>query len=152
MELKDLHEMKIKDILDKKLVWDLPIIEKNASIKEVLNILTARDHVWVVDEKGSKRLVGIITESDALRLLAPPRLPKYVFGRKYGISLHHGTAKFAEDVMHRQLIKCSPEDRVRDVLCKMVNSGLRRLPVVENDEIVGEITIHYILQKLLGKR
>jgi len=34
----------------------------------------------------------------------------------------------------------------------MVNAGLRRLPVVKKDEIVGEITLHHILQVLLGKR
>jgi len=152
VDLKELHEKKVKDILDEKQIWNLPMIEKNASIEEVLSILTARDHVWIVEEKGSKRLCGVITESDVLRLIAPPRLPKYVFGRKYSVSLQHGTAKKAEDVMHRQLIKCSPEDKIGEVLMRMVNAGLRRLPVVEGDEIVGEITVHYILQILLGKR
>lgn len=152
MDLKELHERKVKDILDEKQIWNLPMIEKNANIEEVLSILTARDHVWIVEEKGSKKLCGVITESDVLRLIAPPRLPKYVFGKKYSVSLQHGTAKKAEDVMHRQLIKCSPEDKIGEVLTRMVNSGLRRLPVVEGDEIVGEITVHYILQILLGKR
>ena len=97
-------------------------------------------------------LCGVITESDVLHLIAPPRLPKYVFGRKYGISLQHGTARKAEDIMHRQLIKCTLNDKIGDVLRRMVNAGLRRLPVVENDEIVGEVTVHYLLQILLGKR
>ena len=152
MELKELHEKKIRDIIDEKQVWNLPLIEKDASIEEVLSVLTGRDHVWVVEEKGSKKLVGIITESDVLRLLAPPRIPKYVFGKRYGVSLQHGTVKVAKDVMHRQIIKCSLDDKIGDALCRMINCGIRRLPVVKDDEIVGEITVHYILQILLGKR
>ena len=152
MDLKEFHEKKIEDIIDEKHVWDLPLIDKNASIEEVLSVLTARDHVWVVEGKGSRKLCGVITESDVLHLIAPPRLPKYVFGRKYGISLQHGTARKAEDIMHRQLIKCTLNDKIGDVLRRMVNAGLRRLPVVENDEIVGEVTVHYLLQILLGKR
>jgi len=152
VELKELHEKKVKDILDERQMWNLPIVEKNASIEEVLSILTARNHVWIVEEKNSKKLCGVITESDILRLLAPHRLPKYVFGRRYGVSLHYGTAKKAEDVMHRQLIKCSLEDKIGEVLTRMVNARVRRLPIVENEEIIGEITVHYILQILLGKR
>ena len=151
-EIKNLHEKKISDILDERIKWNLPLLEKNASVQSVLSILTARDHIWVVEEKKSKKVVGVITEYDILRLLAPARLPKYVFGKKYGVSIEYGTAKKAEDVMCKQVIKCSPDEKVGDVLSRMVNAGLRRLPVIENDEIVGEITAHYIIQILLGKR
>ncbi len=152
MNLKELHEKKVRDILDEKQMWNLPIVEKEADIETVLRILTSRDHVWVVKNKDSRKLCGVITESDVLRLLAPTRLPKYVFGKKYSISLEYGTAKRAEDIMHKQLISCSVDDGVGDVLSRMVNARIRRLPVMENGEIVGEITIHYILQILLGKR
>ncbi len=152
VELKELHEKKVKDILDKKQILNLPLLGKEVSIEEVFTVLTARDHVWIVAEKGSKKLAGIITESDILRSLAPPRLPKYVFGRQHGISFQYGTVKTAEDIMHKQLFTCSLDDNIGKVLLRMINSGLRRLPVVEKDEIVGEITIHHILQILLGKR
>jgi len=151
MNLKKLQEQRIKDILDEKQKWSLPIVEKNASIKKVLAILTGRDHVWVVEKEGSKKLCGVITESDILQLLAPPRVPRYTFGRRYSVSLLYKTAKKARDIMCKRVARCSLEDKVGDTLTKMVNSGLRRLPIVENDEIIGEITVHYILQKLLGK-
>jgi predicted transcriptional regulator len=152
MELKELHEKKVKDILDSKQILNLPLLEKKKSIEEVFTVLTARDHVWIVAEKGSKQLAGIITESDVLRSIVPPRLPKYVFGTRHGISYQHGTAKTAEDIMHKRLHTCSPDDNLGEVLSRMVNANFRRLPVVEKDELVGEITIHHILQILLGKR
>lgn len=151
-KLKEIHGKKIEEILDERAKINLPLMEKDATIQCLLSVLAARDHVWVTDEKGSKKIVGVITEKDMLRLLAPARLPKYVFGKKYGISIEHGTATMAEDVMCKQLITCSPDDKVGDALRKMTNAGLRRLPVISDGEIIGEITAHYIIQILLGKR
>jgi len=152
LKLKELHEKKIEEIIDAQSLWNLPLLEKDASISSVLSVLAARDHVWIVEKKGSRHVVGVITENDILKLLAPARLPKYVFGKKYGISLEYGTAQKAEDIMCRHLIKCSPDEKIGDVLKRMVNAGLRRLPVVRENEIVGEITAHLIVQILLGKR
>lgn len=151
MDLKELHQKKIKDILSERHILNLPLIPKDADIDTVFSVLTGRDHVWVIDEKGSKKLVGLITESDALKLLAPLRVPKYAFGWRHRISLQHGTVKTARDIMHKQLFSCSLDDTVGLVLLRMVNAGLRRLPVVEKDKIVGEITVHYIIQLTLGK-
>lgn len=152
MKLIDLHKKKINDILDEKQVFDLPLIEQEADIEKVFSVLTGRDHVWVVKGRGSKTVVGLITESDVLRLLAPPRLPKYTFGLRHGRSLLHGTVKTACDIMHKQLLTCSPDDVVEEVLTRMVNAHLRRLPVIDKGEIMGEITTHYIIQVLLDKR
>jgi len=152
LKLKELHEKKVGDILDEKLRWNLPLLEKDADIECLLSVMASRDHVWVVEKKNSRKIVGVVTENDILRLLSPTILPKYVFGSKYGVSIEHGTAKKVEDIMCGQLIKCEPDDKVGDVLRKMVNSGLRRLPVVEDGEIVGEITARYIIQILLKKR
>lgn len=151
MDLKELHQKKIKEILTERHILNLPLVSKDASINTVFSVFTGRDHVWIVDKKGSKKLVGLITESDALKLLAPLRLPKYVFGWRHGISFQHGTAKTASDIMHKQLCTCSLGDTVGLVLSRMVNAGLRRLPVVEKDEIVGEMTVHYIIELTLGK-
>jgi len=95
VELVDLHKKKINDILDEKQVFDLPLIEQEADIEKVFSVLTGRDYVWVVKGRGSKTVVGLITESDVLRLLAPPRLPKYTFALRHGLSLLHGTVKTA---------------------------------------------------------
>jgi predicted transcriptional regulator len=152
VELVDLHKKKIEDILDEKQLFDLPLIEQEADIDKVFSVLTGRDHVWVVKERGSKIVVGLITESDVLSLLAPPMLPKYAFGLRHGRSLLHGTVKTASDIMHKQLLTCSPRDSVKEVLSRMVNAHLRRLPVIDNGELIGEITTHYIIQVLLDKR
>ena len=66
----DFYEIPAEDIMSEG-IWDLPLIEKDASIDCVLSILTESDHVWVVESKGSKKLVGIITEHDILDIFSP---------------------------------------------------------------------------------
>jgi predicted transcriptional regulator len=64
-------------------------------------------------------------------------------------ALHRGTA---EDVMHRRLVKCEPEDTVRKVLRKMTEHGIRRLPVMKNNMIVGEVRLYHIIKGYLAAK
>ena len=142
----EFYELKVNQLMDKR-VWDLPIIEQKEDVYHVLNILSARNHIWVVKDKENKELVGVITEHDALSILAPKELPSYVFGMPDISSIKHGTAKTAEDVMSHKIIDCKPDDKIIDALMKMVKYELRRLPVVKDKKLVGELTLHQLIRK-----
>ena len=144
--VSDFYELKVKQLMDKR-AWDLPIIEKEEDIHHILNIIGARNHIWVVKEKESMELVGIITEHDALSILAPKEFPSYVFGMPDIRSIQHGTAKTAEDIMHRKVISCGPDDKIVDALKTMTINGLRRIPVLEGKKIIGELTLHQLIRK-----
>jgi predicted transcriptional regulator len=144
--VSDFYELKVKQLMDKR-AWDLPIIEKEEDIHHILNIIGVRNHIWVVKEKESMELVGIITEHDALSILAPKEFPSYVFGMPDIRSIQHGTAKRAEDIMHRKVISCGPDDKIVDALKTMTIHGLRRLPVLEGKKIIGELTLHQLIRK-----
>jgi len=134
------YELEVEKIMQRK---DVPLIEKDAPIDCILDILTKETHVWVAESKESKKIVGVITEHDALSILSPRR-PPYMFGIPDMRALHRGTA---EDIMSRRLVKCSPKDTVRDVLERMMRHGIRRLPVMRrNNIIVGEIRLHQIIK------
>jgi len=147
--ISDFYELKISQLMDKR-VWDLPIIEEKEDIHHVLAILGARNHIWVVKDKKDKELVGIITEHDVLSILAPKHFPSYVFGMPDISSIQHGTAKNAEDVMCHRIIDCNPDDKIIDALTKMVKYKLRRLPVIDDKKIVGELTLHQLIRKYYG--
>ena len=134
-----------KDIMDKR-IGDMPLIEKDASIDCVLSILTGSDHVWVVESKGSKKLVGIITEHDILDVFSPRKEVSY-FGLPNKKALHYETFEKAAHIMSRNPIRCRPEENVEDALNKMIDHRVRRIPVVENGEIIGEITLHHLIRK-----
>ena len=103
--ISDFYELKVSQLMDKR-VWDLPLIEKKDDIHHVLSILGGRNHIWVINNKDDKELVGVITEHDVLSILAPKKFPSYVFGMPDISSIKHGTAKTAEDVMSHRVINC----------------------------------------------
>jgi len=144
--IADFYNLKVKQIMDKR-VWDLPLIEEKEDIFHVLAILGARNHIWVVKDKKDKELSGIITEHDVLSILAPKDFPTYVFGMPNISSIQHGTARSAEDVMCHRIIQCSQDDKILDALMKMVKYKLRRLPVIEDKKIIGELTLHQLIRK-----
>jgi len=147
--ISDFYELKVSQLMDKR-VWDLPLIEAKDDIYHVLSILGARNHIWVVKDKESKELVGVITEHDVLSILAPKHFPSYVFGMPDIRSIQHGTAKTAEDIMCHRIIDCGPDEKIIDALIKMMKNRLRRLPVVEDKKIIGELTLHQLIRKYYG--
>ena len=137
--ISDFYNLEVKQLIDKR-IWDLPILEKNEDIHNVLNILGAKNHIWIVKDKKSKELVGVITEHDVLSILAPKRSDVK--------SIHHGTAKIAGDIMScREIISCKKDEKIVDVLEKMTKHQLRRLPVLEDYILIGEITLNQLIRK-----
>jgi len=142
----DFYDLTVNQLMDKR-VWDLPLVEMDQDIHHVLSILGGRNHIWVVKDKQSKELMGVITEHDVLSILAPKTFPSYVFGMPDVKSIHHGTAQTAGDIMCFRLITCTKDEKIVDVLQKMTKHRLRRLPVVEGSYIIGELTLNQLIRK-----
>ena len=49
--------------------------------------------------------------------------------------------------MCHKIITCKPEDKIIEALTKMVKYKRRRLPVLVDNKIVGEITLHQLIRK-----
>jgi predicted transcriptional regulator len=144
--ISDFYELTVEQLMNDNL-WDIPIVEKNADIGTVLNILSGRHHIWVINNKKKKELIGVITEHDILTTLSPKNFSPYVFGVPDIRSLQHGTVKIAEDIMSTKIITCEPDEKVINILKRMKKFQLRRLPVVKNKKLIGEITLHRLIQK-----
>lgn len=80
--------------------------------------------VPVVEDQGSMRLAGVVTDRDiAVRVVAEGR----------------GNDCRARDVMSSGLATVRPDDDVSHVTDLMKREQVRRVPVVENDRLVGII-------------
>ena len=97
--IKDFYYLKVHQLMDKR-IWDLPLISYKEDIYHVLSILGARNHIWVVDNRGDKKLLGVITEHDVLSILAPKHLPSYVFGMPDIKSLQHNKRRNSRATRH----------------------------------------------------
>lgn len=140
----EFYELKVEQLMDKK-IWDLPIIERDEPIDHVLSILDGKSHVWVVNDKEEKDLVGVITRHDVLQILAPPRTRYYLFSVPK--TCYHGTSGKAGDIMSKNPVTCKPDEKIVDALLKMIRHRVRRLAVVKEGKIVGEITLRHLICK-----
>lgn len=127
--MDEFYEQQVKEVMQGH-VWDLPLVGENDDIRMVLIVLTARGYVWVVDDMANMNIVGVITEHDALHLF-----------EKFDENMTAG------DIAKRDLIYCTKEEKIKDVLDKVKKHNVRRLPVVENGKIIGEITLRHLIEK-----
>jgi CBS domain-containing protein len=143
----EFFELRIKDAMDQR-SWDIPIIDMEREIIDVIAILCTNDHVWVVDNNKERSVVGVITEHDILNALRPIKRQRF-FGapsrRGMGLSMF----ETAEHIMSHDPYTCTPEEKVKDVLHMMESHGVRRLPVIDpdNNQILGEVTIHLLIRR-----
>jgi len=143
--LKNFYKVPVKSIMKRKL-WDLPMVSQDTPIEDIFSIMSARRHVWVMERKGSTKLVGVITEKDLLEVMAPKRIKPYIIGGIDLTSLLFGNVRVAKDVMCKKLIVAHPDDKVEEALNKMKSFRVRRLPVVDKDNnLLGEITIKTLI-------
>ena len=122
-----------------------PLVEKNAHIREVVQKVCQERHVWVVEGKDGRKIVGIITEKDLLDVVSPLPLRSYTTGVITPKSLHHTEFEKASDIMAQPVVKCHPKATIEDALRLMAKHRVRRLAVTENDEIMGEFTLHIVV-------
>jgi CBS domain-containing protein len=81
---------------------------------------------------ASRRMVGIITERDILRAYA---------SRKAAL----GQLRVAE-TMTTDVVVGSPQDSIEDTMGLMTNRRIRHLPVIEEGELVGLVSIGDIVK------
>ena len=143
--LRDFYALTANEIRARKL-WELPRVEQDASIDRVLDLLLESDHVWVVEKTGSTKVVGIITEHDILHIFSPEKKVSF-FGSPTKQTLHYESFENAAHLMSRKPVVCDPTETVEDVVKKMVFHRIRRISVVEHDELKGEITLHHLIKE-----
>jgi CBS domain-containing protein len=139
--------MRVGDVMTK----DLVTVGPDTPFKEVVEHLVRSEvsSVPVVDAQG--RLVGLITEADLISKEA------YGGGRRaLGLLAdvlsardHHWVTKAsgsrAANVMTTSVVVCRPDDDVRSVARRMLQRGVKRMPVVDGDTLVGIVSRRDIL-------
>lgn len=137
----DFLNIKVKELMQKE---DLPLVEGDTPIEDVLPFPMGRSHVWTVNNMEDRNVLGVITEHDVLSILSPRKVP-YTLGLPDMRQLETGKAR---DVMTSDIIKCDVEDTIGDVLDKMTKHDIRRLPATDDfGAIKGEVHLKHITNK-----
>ena len=118
--------MTVKAILSRK-GNDVVTAEPNASLGEVVRVLSARRIGAVVVTGADRRIVGILSERDVVRVL----------GEKGPSALDQPIA----EVMTRKVTTCSMRDTVSELMERMTEGKFRHMPVVEDGRVAGIVSI-----------
>lgn len=149
--------MLARDIMNK----DVITIREDSSIEEAAGILTENNisGAPVVDKKG--KLVGMVTEGDLLHQETNPRTPAflnilgafiYINGlERYREDFKKLAATSTSEIMTRDLVTAVGDTEIEDVAALMVKHGIKRVPVVEKDNLIGIISRADIVKTMARK-
>ena len=110
-------------------------IDSEKTILEAAELMSQKEVGDVVVLKGEIPR-GIVTERDFVRRVVAKKTPL--------------DAKIS-DVMTKPLITISPDASLKEAARKMVNSGIRRLPVLKQHKLVGIIVVSDFARHLSKK-
>jgi len=128
--------MKVRDLLETK-GKDVVSIDIASSVEDAIRSMHARkiSAIMVMDQG---KTAGIFTERDVVRC--------YIASG--GKSFHDIPVK---DHMITDLIVAVPDDDVNDVSAIMVEKNIRHLPVVNNNRVIGMLSVRDMVQTQVKK-
>ncbi|WP_297476252.1 CBS domain-containing protein [Thermococcus sp.] len=146
--LEKFHSLKLVDINPG--ISSMPVVSENSDMMSVLKTLRTRHHVWVVKDRDSMELVGVIKYMDVIDVLLPPEAHRFRLGMTSRTmkSLLGGAAK-AGDVAEKQVLTIDENKTVLDALIKMRKYKTQVLAMVDGNRLVGEVSIRILIGELL---
>lgn len=126
-------------------------------MKTVRQLLKAKgEHVWTISKEA--------TVTDGLKLMLEKRISSLVviedsqvigifterdFSRKLGSKRVDPEQTRIEEVMTRELITVKPTQTVNECMTLMVDYHIRHLPVMDDDRLVGIISVGDVVQDII---
>ena len=118
--------MTVKSVLARK-GNNVTTIEPTASVAAAVKLLGEQRIGALVITGTDHRVIGILSERDIVRALS-----------------QHGAQALERpvaDVMTRKVVTCTERDTIHDLMERMTRGKFRHVPVVEQDRLVGIISI-----------
>ncbi|MEA3254500.1 MAG: CBS domain-containing protein [Candidatus Altiarchaeota archaeon] len=115
-----------------KIAAKAEFVDKKASIEDVVGIIMEKhtSAIPIVEDKEGKKVIAIVTERDVLPM-----------AESFGVTIG--------EAMNKTHMVSSLGMMISDVSKIMVRNRFRRLPVIQEDKVIGIITVFDIL-KFLG--
>jgi CBS domain-containing protein len=128
--------MTVKTILATK-GSEVVTIGPNATLEEAIAILAKRRIGALVVLGADERVIGILSERDVVRALAERKADAL----KEPLSQN----------MTRIVVTCGECDTVSELMERMTHGRFRHIPVLEQDRLVGIISIGDVVKQRLGE-
>lgn len=126
----------VREILKKK-GSDIYSISPQATVYEALQVMADKNiGAVLVIEKG--KLVGILSERD--------------YARKVILKGKASKETTVADLMTKNVLYVSPDKNVEDCMFLMTTKNIRHLPVIEDDRLIGIISINDVVKIIIAEQ
>jgi CBS domain-containing protein len=129
--------MLVSHILKLKADDGVVTIGPDASVADAANMLSSRRIGSVVVSSDNKKALGILSERDIVREIG-----------KRGAGCLTETV---DSMMTKKLVTCTTSDRADTILSKMTEGRFRHMPVIEDGEMVGLVTLGDVVKARLSE-
>ena len=115
-------------------IWS---VEPKISIFEALKIMSDKEigALLVIEDE---KLVGIFSERDYAR--------KVILKGKSSKNTQVG------ELMTKKVLYIDPEKTINDCMAIMTDKHIRHLPVIENDKVIGMVTIGDVISQIISEQ
>jgi len=117
--------MRVKDLLKSK-GRDVYSIAPDATVYDALKLMAEKE-IGAVVVLDNEKMVGIISERD--------------YARKVILSGKSSEETLVRDIMTSNVKYVGPEEKVKHCLSIMTKKHFRHLPVLEEDKVIGVLSI-----------
>ncbi len=119
--------MTVAKILKSKGTDEVLTVKPGSTVAEAARLLSEKRIGSVVVSPDGKAVSGILSERDIVREI----------GKRGPGCL----SELVDDMMTTKIVSCGREDRVEHVMAEMTKGRFRHMPVVEDGQMVGLITL-----------
>lgn len=127
--------MLVSQILKTKKLHDVVTVPPTMTVSEAARILSEKGIGTVVVSSSGKTADGILSERDIVR--------------EIGVRGAGCLTQIVKDLMTSKLVTCSSNDKADSVLQKMTDGRFRHMPVVENGNLLGLISLGDVVKARL---
>jgi CBS domain-containing protein len=112
--------MFVRQVMSRRIITVKPTL----TLKEASKIM-GEEHIGSLIITENEKIVGIVTNSDIMRAIGNDKDPE---------------TTLVGDVMSKNVKVVEPDKSLEDAVKVMVDNKIKKLPVVENEKLVGIIT------------
>jgi len=137
------ENVKVREIMETNVVT----IGPDATVRELAEILAKNNISGLPVVNKSGELLGVVTEGDVILEDAELHFPHYIqfldsiiyleSVRKFEERLRKAVGVKVADIMSTDVLTVDPDMSVRQVATIMADNNVNRVPVMENDRLVG---------------
>ncbi|GGM23196.1 histidine kinase [Pseudomonas asuensis] len=127
----------VADILRAKQSQGVFTITPNVTVLDALKVM-AEKNVGALPVTEEGKLVGIISERD--------------YARKGVLQGRSSIGTVVREIMTRAVITVTPRESLRECMSLMTDRHLRHLPVIDNDQLIGLLSIGDIVKETIAEQ